>query len=175
MILSEKLYTLRKQSALSQEQLAELLDVSRQAVSKWETGQSVPDTDKLIALSDYYHISLDDLLKGDALPQSNAVQPEAAPEPTAPEAPPAEQEQPEPPKQADRIAVLIGRVLGLFFCIGGMAALIIHAVLFFFYPAQYQQSGGSSMIMLDGNAVFMLIGAAAIILGAVLFVRASKT
>ena len=43
MELSEKLYSLRKKSGLSQEQLAEQLGVSRQAISKWESGQSVPE------------------------------------------------------------------------------------------------------------------------------------
>ena len=52
MALSEKLYELRKKRALSQEQLAEQLGVSRQAISKWESGLSVPDSDMLIALSD---------------------------------------------------------------------------------------------------------------------------
>jgi len=46
MTLSEKLYTLRKQSGLSQEQLAEQLNISRQAISKWESGQAVPETEK---------------------------------------------------------------------------------------------------------------------------------
>ena len=48
MALSEKLYELRKKGALSQEQLAEQLGVSRQAISKWESGKSVPETDTLI-------------------------------------------------------------------------------------------------------------------------------
>ena len=63
MALSEKLYTLRKKSGLSQEQLAERLSVSRQAISKWESGQSVPESDKLIVISNYFKVSLDYLLK----------------------------------------------------------------------------------------------------------------
>ena len=63
MALSEKLYTLRKKSGLSQEQLAEQLGVSRQAISKWESGQSVPESDKLIVISNYFKVSLDYLLK----------------------------------------------------------------------------------------------------------------
>lgn len=164
MTLSEKIYTLRKQHTLSQEQLAEVLGVSRQAVSKWETGQSVPDTDKLIAISEQFRISLDNLLKDDTLPQPAPEQPECT---VPPENPPQ-------PKPIDTAAAHIGRILGLIFCIGGALALLIHTVLFFFFPAAYQRSGGSSMIMLDGNAICMLLGAAAIILGAVLFVRASK-
>lgn len=60
---TEKLLTLRKEKGLSQEQLAELLNVSRQAVSKWESGQTYPEIDKLIILSDLFKITLDDLVK----------------------------------------------------------------------------------------------------------------
>ena len=50
MTFGEKLQKLRTRAGLSQDQLAELLDVSRQAVSKWELGDAVPDTDKLVPL-----------------------------------------------------------------------------------------------------------------------------
>ncbi len=63
MIFSEKLQILRKEKGLSQEKLAELLSVSRQAVSKWESGQTYPEIEKLIVLSDLFEITLDDLLK----------------------------------------------------------------------------------------------------------------
>jgi transcriptional regulator with XRE-family HTH domain len=58
-----KLQRLRKEQGLSQEALAETLGVSRQAVSKWESGQSWPETDKLIALSELFGTSLDSLVK----------------------------------------------------------------------------------------------------------------
>ncbi|MCB2299416.1 helix-turn-helix domain-containing protein [Clostridium tagluense] len=60
---SEKLQRLRKEKALSQEQLAELLNVSRQSVSKWESGQTYPEINKLIILSDLFKITIDDLVK----------------------------------------------------------------------------------------------------------------
>ncbi|NLL77958.1 MAG: helix-turn-helix transcriptional regulator [Clostridiales bacterium] len=63
MNMAEKLQVLRKNKGLSQEELAELLSVSRQAVGKWEYGQSYPDLDKLIQLSELYSISLDRLVK----------------------------------------------------------------------------------------------------------------
>jgi len=59
---ANRLYELRKQHGLSQDELAEKLNVSRQAVSKWERSESSPDTDNLIALAKLYGISLDDLL-----------------------------------------------------------------------------------------------------------------
>lgn len=60
--LGNKLYELRKEAGLSQEELAEKLDVSRQAVSKWECGDSLPDTDNLITISKLFGVSLDELV-----------------------------------------------------------------------------------------------------------------
>ena len=69
MSLSEKILSLRTQMGLSQEDLAEKLAVSRQSVSKWETGQSVPDLDKLIKLADLFQISVDELVREGERPQ----------------------------------------------------------------------------------------------------------
>lgn len=63
MKLSEKIQKCRKEKNLTQEQLAEKLDVSRQSVSKWEMEQAVPDIDKIIALSELFEVSTDYLLK----------------------------------------------------------------------------------------------------------------
>jgi transcriptional regulator with XRE-family HTH domain len=63
MSFAEKLQSLRKSKGISQEQLAELLDVSRQSISKWESGQNYPEIDKLIKLSDLFDITLDDLVR----------------------------------------------------------------------------------------------------------------
>ena len=62
MSFSENLKQLRKEHHLSQEELAELLDVSRQAVSKWEQGQGYPEVEKLLLLSSKLNISLDALM-----------------------------------------------------------------------------------------------------------------
>jgi len=61
-ILGNRLQELRKKSGLSQEAFAEKLGVSRQAVSKWECGASLPDTDNLITISNLYGVSLDELV-----------------------------------------------------------------------------------------------------------------
>ncbi len=66
MTIGEKILTLRKGRGLSQEQLAEVLGVSRQAVSKWESEQSVPDIDKIVAVADYFEVTTDYLLYKDA-------------------------------------------------------------------------------------------------------------
>lgn len=63
MDFSEKLLTLRKSRNLTQEELAEQLDVSRQSVSKWESGQAVPELDKIVALSGIFDVTTDYLLK----------------------------------------------------------------------------------------------------------------
>ena len=58
----EKLFELRKKEGLSQEELAEKVNVSRQTVSKWESGQSSPEMDKLLILSHLFNISIDELV-----------------------------------------------------------------------------------------------------------------
>ncbi len=58
-----KLYSLRTQNGYSQEVLAEKVNVSRQAISKWELGLTLPDTDKIVALSKEFDVSIDYLLK----------------------------------------------------------------------------------------------------------------
>ena len=62
MIFAEKLKTLRKQKNISQEQLAEIIHVSRQAITKWESGNGIPDIENLIAISSLFNESLDSLL-----------------------------------------------------------------------------------------------------------------
>lgn len=63
MILAEKIAQLRRQKGWSQEELANHLQVSRQAVSKWEGGASIPDLDKILKLSALFEVSTDYLLK----------------------------------------------------------------------------------------------------------------
>ena len=74
MILAEKIALLRRQNGWSQEELADQLNVSRQAVSKWEGGTSIPDLDKILKLSALFEVSTDYLLK-DELEQPDATAP----------------------------------------------------------------------------------------------------
>ena len=85
MTFSEKLVGLRRKAGLSQEELASRLEVSRQAVSKWESGQTLPDLERAAALSRLFGVSLDYLLK-EELEAPEALQPEPAapPEPEKP-------------------------------------------------------------------------------------------
>lgn len=64
MDLGKRIYDLRKEKNLSQGELAEMLDVSRQSISKWETNASTPELDKLLKMSEIFGISLDSLIKG---------------------------------------------------------------------------------------------------------------
>ena len=64
MNVADRIQNLRKIKGISQEQLAEAIGVSRQAVSKWESEQSTPDLEKIILMSDFFDVTTDYLLKG---------------------------------------------------------------------------------------------------------------
>lgn len=64
MSIGEKIYELRKKKNMSQEELATVLNVSRQTISKWETGESNPDFDKIVPLCNFFEISTDEFLRG---------------------------------------------------------------------------------------------------------------
>lgn len=64
MTFGERLYELRKGKNVSQEGLAELLDVSRQSISKWENDKAYPEMTRLLFMSDYFSVSLDYLMRG---------------------------------------------------------------------------------------------------------------
>lgn len=73
MIIGAKIAACRKRAGMSQEKLANELNISRQAVSRWETGEAVPDTEKVIQLSRIFHVTTDYLLLDiDEAPQSAA-------------------------------------------------------------------------------------------------------
>lgn len=159
MTLSEKLYKLRKDKGLSQEQLADGLGVSRQAISKWESGQSTPESEKLVLISNYFDISLDYLMKDDiALDLSqptNRISDVAAKEP--------------------QNSVNTNILLGLIFCLGGIILLIIWAIILMTSPKISSNIAGSSMITIDGNGILGLICICAILFGAFLIIKGPKT
>lgn len=73
MNIGQKLLELRKSKGLSQEEVADKLNVTRQTISKWETNQSTPDFDKIAPLCELYGISADELLTGKKETNKNAV------------------------------------------------------------------------------------------------------
>ncbi|MCD8106996.1 MAG: helix-turn-helix domain-containing protein [Oscillospiraceae bacterium] len=153
MALSEKLYTLRKKSGLSQEQLAEELNVSRQAISKWESGNSIPESDKLVAISNYFNVSLDYLLKDD--------EPSGVASPTD--------------EESDSRETNHTRwILGIVACIGGVICLIVWGLLSILSPTASNRISESSTISIDGNGALLIACIAAIVVGATLLLKGSK-
>lgn len=154
MALSEKLYELRKKSGLSQEQLAEQLGMSRQAISKWESGKSVPESDTLISISRYFNVTLDYLMKENE-PTSEAV---------------TDIEDPKTKANSGREK----RIIGIITCMIGIVCLLVWGVVSIFMPSASDRIGTSSMITIDGNGVFLIICLAAVVVGAVLLLKSSS-
>lgn len=73
MTLGEKITRLRKERGLSQEELSSVLNVSRQAVSKWETGDATPDVERVVALAEYFGVTTDWLLRDIDAPQKSVA------------------------------------------------------------------------------------------------------
>ena len=146
-MLSEKLYKLRKNSGLSQEQLAEKLNVSRQAISKWESGTAVPESEKLVTISNYFGVSVDYLLKDE---EEKVIGTDCNVE--------------EKPKM----------IAGIIICIAGIVSMIIWGLLSIFNPEASDQMSESSMITIDGNGIFLILCVVAIIVGAGLLLKSKK-
>lgn len=92
MSFAENLQFLRKRDKVTQEGLAEALGVSRQSVSKWETGEAYPETEKIIALCEIFRVTMDELMRGDvSSPQEPLAASEGAAELVSEYATPAEE------------------------------------------------------------------------------------
>ncbi len=107
MTLGERICALRTARGLSQTELAEALEVSRQSVSKWETDASVPDLDRLVSISGLFHVSLDELVLGTSKAESSEKEAAASTAPVVP---------PQPHRQTQTAIIL--------FCFAGMVALL---------------------------------------------------
>lgn len=123
MTLGEKICSLRTERGLSQSDLAEALEVSRQSVSKWETDASVPDLDRLVSMSRLFGVSLDELVLGETK-KEEAKEP-AAEESAAPPVPPVSLV---PPRHTQTAVMLfctagIMGLLGLFL-LGGFGLIL---------------------------------------------------
>ena len=148
MKLSEKLYSLRRGAGLSQEQLAERLGVSRQAISKWESGVSTPESEKLVLISSYFGVSVDYLIKEDIVEAAKAK----------PQNEPGE-------RKAASTYVGVGLcLLGLLLLIGWGVAMVVD-------PTFSDTIANSSMIIIDGRGLILLLSFVAIFVGAVLLVN----
>lgn len=72
--IGERIYRLRSENNMSQGELAEKLDVSRQAVSKWENNISIPELDKIAAMSELFGVTTDEIIKGEAPKEEQKIQ-----------------------------------------------------------------------------------------------------
>ncbi len=100
----QRLARLRMERGMSQEQLSVELGVSRQAISKWERGESTPDTNNLIALADIYDLTLDELVRGETLTQLEDFErePERLESEPEPEGSRGQRVEPEPESDSER-------------------------------------------------------------------------
>lgn len=149
-MLSEKIYTLRRKNGLSQEQLAEKIGVSRQAVSKWEGGLSTPELDKLRALSECFQITIDELTENQTAGVSNDAERE----------------------NGDSASHKMGESkIGLYLCFIGAVCLILFGVLTVIYPSSVRQINESSMIALNGTGILITLFVLLMILGIILIFK----
>ena len=113
MTLGEKISALRNQLGMSQGDLAEKINVSRQSVSKWETNTSVPELDKLIQLSELFQITLDELVKGDIMEKADSAKE------------PASETMEHPPQVIVRKTVDTRKIIGtILLCFGALIWLL---------------------------------------------------
>lgn len=149
-MLSEKIYTLRRKSGLSQEQLAEKIGVSRQAISKWEGGLSTPELDKLRALSEYFQVSIDEITN-DKDSNTKAAEPE--------------------PKRNSATQKRTESKIGIGLCLLGATCLILFGLLMIIQPSTVQQMSESSMITLNGTGILVLLFVLFMLIGIILIFK----
>lgn len=144
MKIYEKLYHLRKERGISQEQLAEVLGVSRQSISKWESGAALPEVEKLMTISKYFGVTVDYLLSDEYddvadAPKDNVLNADARSVP------------PTPP--ASNGALIVGIILSIL----GVIGAIVSGFLLSDIPGGAGDVANSSVVTIDGRA-FIFIG-----------------
>lgn len=119
MNLGENIYRLRTEKNLSQGDLADALEVSRQSVSKWENNSAVPELEKLIKMAQIFGITIDELVTGSTPEEKQAEQ--------SAQTPPVQS--PPPPAPQARSALTAHQVLGIVLAIFGGISLIVFTVV----------------------------------------------
>lgn len=143
-MLSEKIYALRRKNGLSQEQLAEKIGVSRQAISKWEGGLSTPELDKLKALSECFQVTIDELTENQATPApGHAAEEKSGPAPL--------------PKGESKAGICL--------CITGAVCLLLFGLLTVIHPTSVDQLNQSSVITLNGTGILIALFVLMMLLG----------
>ena len=148
-MLSERIYTLRRKQGLSQEQLAEKIGVSRQAISKWEGGLSTPELEKLKALSACFGITLDELTSENA----------GVPNPSASSG------------ANDKVPAPAASRLGIFLCAAGALFLVLAGIMMMVAPASVDKLNESSTITLNGSGILLLLCVLSMAAGVILVLR----
>lgn len=151
MTLSEKLYSLRRKQGLSQEALAEKLDCSRQVISKWENGTTTPDAEMLQKYSELFGVSIDYLVKED-IEKPTSVQPTG---------------------KNDGNKKLLG-ILGLVLSLMGCVSLIVFGAISVLGSETADKIAQSSMIVIDGTFIAMVISVLFVVLGVVILIKIVK-
>lgn len=146
-MLSEKIYTLRRKKGLSQEQLAEEIGVSRQAISKWEGGLSTPELEKLKALCEYFQVTMDELTCDQ---EANTVRNE---------------------ENAPAAGSIKESKLGIILCLTGAACLILFGVLMVVNPSAAGHVSESSTVTLNGAGILIALFVLLMIWGIVLILK----
>ena len=151
MTLSEKLYNLRRKHGLSQEELAEKLDCSRQVISKWENGTTMPDAKMLQKYSELFGVSIDYLVKEDMEEPTNV--------------PPAQNS-----CENKKLLGILGFAVSLLGCVG----LIVFGAISAFSLKTADKIAQSSMIVIDGIFIVMLIAVLFVVFGAIMLIQSMK-
>ena len=154
MNLADRIQQLRKRKGISQEELADRIGVSRQAVSKWESGQTSPDLEKIVLLSEFFEVTTDYLLKGASSEtastaqvrpvQAQTVQAQIEPAQTGPD-----QTAPVQSAPGAQIFIIAGSALNL---IGLIAAAMI------WYERQTAAATAAGLILMVAGCVVYGIG-----------------
>ena len=154
MVIGDKILELRKKSGMSQEQLAAQIGVSRQSISKWESGASMPDNDKLILLSNFFNVSLDYLMEDNVElnNQSDHIE-NKTPAPTE-------------AKKSLMPGIIISAL--------GVICIVLWVIIQVSSPKASEQIQTSSVVTIDGNGIFLFLSIAAIIVGAVVLLKGIK-
>ena len=147
-MLSERIYQFRRNSGLSQEQLAEKIGVSRQAISKWESGISTPELEKLLALSECFGITIDELVKDEAFTQGTNEVPEKTKDPKA-----------------------IEMKVGIGLCLVGAICLILFGAMMVLSPSAAEQLNAASTVTLSGSGILIILCVLSMVIGLALILR----
>ncbi|MBE6871761.1 MAG: helix-turn-helix transcriptional regulator [Ruminococcaceae bacterium] len=153
-MLCERIYELRRKSGLSQEQLAERVGVSRQSISKWESGVSTPELDKLIALSECFGVTLDELVT--AKESANVTE--------------KEKKKDETEKSVNSLEIKLGVAL----CVVGAVCLILSGVMLMVAPNAAQQLNAASNITINGSGLLFAFCTLLMIAGLILILKKLK-